>query len=356
VVVFGEELCENVLKYVPHRQWVFSIPKRLRIYFMFDRSLLAKLSLCAWKVLNLYLTQAVPYDDAKAGAVVAVQSFGDFQNFHPHLHVLATDGCFYSEGSFRVNPTPNPKDLEGMFRYEVFKMLKAEGKINDAVIENMMQWHHSGFNVYCGDAIWPHNQEGLENLARYIIRASFSQERMTYIPAHESSDGTAKVVYESKDGRTQKTFDALDWLALLTTHIPNKNEQMVRYYGYYSNKSRGLRTKAGKDSEVAALIDSDVSRKAFRKNWARLIQKIYHVDPLICPKCQGKMRVIGAIEDEVVIKKILKHLGLWLPKRSPPLRAHAPPQAVRIDYLDSQIPSADDYLIDPDYPTDSRLN
>ncbi len=67
------------------------------------------------------------------------------------------------------------------------------------------------------------------------------------------------------------------------------------------------------------------------------------MDPLICPKCQGKMRVIGAIEDEVVIKKILKHLGLWLPKRSP--RVHAPPQAVRIDYLDSQIPSADDYLI-----------
>ena len=43
-----------------------------------------------------------------------------------------------------------------------------------------------------------------------IIRASFSQERMTYIPADESSDGTAKVVYEFKDGRTQKTFDALD--------------------------------------------------------------------------------------------------------------------------------------------------
>ena len=31
-------------------------------------------------------------------------------------------------------------------------------------------------------------------------------------------------------------------------------------------------------------------------------------------------------------------------------------QVVRIDYLDSQIPSADDYLIDPDYPTDSWLN
>ena len=60
----------------------------------------------------------------------------------------------------------------------------------------MLSWHHSGFNVYCGNAIWPHNEEGLENLARYIIRASFSQERMTYIPANDSSDG-AKVVYEA---------------------------------------------------------------------------------------------------------------------------------------------------------------
>jgi hypothetical protein len=48
---------------------------------MFDRKLLTKLSRCAWKVLNLYLTQAIPYDDAKAGAAVAVQRFGDFQKF-----------------------------------------------------------------------------------------------------------------------------------------------------------------------------------------------------------------------------------------------------------------------------------
>jgi len=33
-VEFGEWLCTDVLKYVPHRQWVFSIPKRLRIYFI----------------------------------------------------------------------------------------------------------------------------------------------------------------------------------------------------------------------------------------------------------------------------------------------------------------------------------
>jgi hypothetical protein len=79
------------------------------------------------------------------------------------------------------------------------------------ILENMMNWRHSGFNVYCGKAIWPRNQEGLENLARYIIQASFFQKRMTYIAAKDSSDGVAKVICQSKDGNTSKTFNAMDW-------------------------------------------------------------------------------------------------------------------------------------------------
>jgi hypothetical protein len=54
-VQFGEWLCSQVLKSVPHRQWVFSLPKRLRIYFLFDRKLPARLSRRAWKVLSIYL-------------------------------------------------------------------------------------------------------------------------------------------------------------------------------------------------------------------------------------------------------------------------------------------------------------
>ena len=166
----------------------------------------------------------------------------------------------------------------------------------------------------------------------------------------------------SGNGKTTKTFDApvsstgqaLDWLAQLTTHIPNRGEQMVRYYGFFSNKSRGLRKKAGTDDDVPALIDSDISRQAFRKNWARLIQKIYNVDPLLCPKCQGSMKIISFIEDEEVISKILKHLGLWEVKQRPPPRANAPPLNIHIDYTDSQIPSyEDDLYCDPDYPIES---
>ncbi len=162
------------------------------------------------------------------------------------------------------------------------KLLKAHG-LPELVIENMMGWHHSGFNFYCGPSIWPGDKTGIENLARYIIRAAFSQERMRYIPASDSSDGQAKVVYQSKDGRERKVFPALDWLAQLTTHIPNRKEHMVRYAAcpavpcgsYYSNKSRGQRIKADQDNDIANIIDTGLSDKAFRKSWARLIQKIY---------------------------------------------------------------------------------
>jgi len=87
-----------------------------------------------------------------------------------------------------------------------------------------------------------------------------------------------------------------------------------------------------------------------------LIQKIYEVDPLTCPKCSGKMKVISVIEDEDVIKRSLKHLGLWELKARPPPRPNAlPKHEPFIDYshrgvgpygpeADSQLPVSDKWL------------
>ncbi|MFH2064711.1 MAG: transposase [Pseudomonadota bacterium] len=121
-------------------------------------------------------------------------------------------------------------------------------------------------NVYCGNTIWPHDQDAMEKLARYIIHAAFSQERMNYITADQTADGIVRVIYQSKNKKSSQTFQALDWLAQLTTHIPDKREYTVRYYGYYSNKSRGLRKKAGTDDDIPAVINSGLSPKEFRKS------------------------------------------------------------------------------------------
>lgn len=339
VVEFGEHLHEEVLEDVAHRQWVFSLPKRLRPYFMYDRKLLPKLSLCAWNVLSEYLKTSISKENSadkqaagkaccssmQPGCVIAVQTFGEFLNFNPHLHFIASDGCFHDDRRFIKGALPVAADLEQAFAAEVFNMLIKEEKISLSVVDNMNSWQHSGFNVYCGQAVSPFDDEGIEKLSQYIVRAPFSQERMIYIPEHDSADRKAMVIYEGKTSKLSETFTALDFLARLVTHIPGRGEQMVRYYGFYSNKSRGMRKKEEQEKQdgnnpdsVQVIVDSNIGRKKFRKNWARLIQKIYHVNPLLCPKCNGEMRIISFIEDEAAIKKILIHLNLWLPDNHDP--------------------------------------
>ena len=71
------------------------------------------------------------------------------------------------------------------------------------------------------------------------------------------------------------------------------------------------------------------------------------VDPFTCPKCQGPMAVIAFIEAEDVIKKILKHLGLWQVKpRPPPRNAQSQPLSTEphIDYSNTQVLSSDNGL------------
>ena len=93
---------------------------------------------------------------------------------------------------------------------------------------------------------------------------------------------------------------------------------MVRYYVYYSNVARGKRKEADTDDVIPFITEPAENTKALRKNWARLIQKIYEVDPLICPKCKGVMRIIRFIEDVQIIREILTHLGLWMNRSRPP--------------------------------------
>ena len=103
--------------------------------------------------------------------------------------------------------------LKKIFQHKVLGMLLRKGKITEEVVKLIMSWRHSGFNVDCGPRIQPGDEEAMENLARYVVRASFSQERMTYLPDE------SQVLYRSKDGKNEKTFDALEWLAAMCSHM-----------------------------------------------------------------------------------------------------------------------------------------
>jgi hypothetical protein len=69
-----------------------------------------------------------------------------------------------------------------------------------------------------------------------------------------------------------------------------------RYYGFYSKLSCGKRKKSEQGKLIPSILKPDGSSKEHRKNWSRFIQKICEVDPLTCPKCQGRMRILVFIK------------------------------------------------------------
>jgi hypothetical protein len=85
-------------------------------------------------------------------------------------------------------------------------------------------------------------------------------------------------MYQSKHGKQEKLLDAVEGLAALCSHVPNKGEQMVRYYGYYSNVSRGKRKKENHAGLIPCVLEPDCSSMEYRKNWATFIRP-WRVDP-----------------------------------------------------------------------------
>lgn len=76
-LVLAYHLNEDVLADVSHRQFVFTIPKRLRIYFRYDRKLLGKLSKAAWETVRDVFQDEVDCDEVSPAMIAGIQTFGD---------------------------------------------------------------------------------------------------------------------------------------------------------------------------------------------------------------------------------------------------------------------------------------
>ena len=252
---------------------------------------------------------------------MAIHTFGEYLDFHPHLHALVADGLFVRSGLFHVLPDVTLKPLEELFRARVITFLVEKGLLPPERANMLRGWVHSGFNVHRSRRVLPEEREDLERLAQYIIRNPFAVEKMQVtVPNRANPEGS--VLYRSglnpKIQRNFEVFSPCDFIAAITQHIPDKSFQLVRYYGWYSNKMRGWRYKHAAEEAKAAgqtVPIIDVSEHKPRRipsaKWRELIKKVWEADPLLCPRCSKEMRIVSLIDDKAVIERILRHLGLW---------------------------------------------
>jgi len=303
---------ENVCENVRHRQFVFTMPKRLRIFFRYDRELLKNLPKIAWQVVKAVYQAVLNRDDVVPGMIATVQTFGELAHWHPHVHVVITDGVFTLGRSFIPFLDMAVEPFLKLWEKKVFDLLLRKGKITQETIEQMKCWKHSGFSVHRKVVIEKDDGKGLENLIQYIARCPFSLSRMIRV-----TDG-GQVIYKTEHGgchrfpdpgsntlkggtaRNFQIFDPLDFLAEVTQHIPEPRVHTIRYFGWYSNKSRGVRAKREANSaemeEVIIDFEDTPFRKLCRSRWSALIRQVYEVDPLKCPECGGEMKFVSFIE------------------------------------------------------------
>ncbi len=104
-------------------------------------------------------------------------------------------------------------------------------------------------------------------------------------------------------------------------HIPPRGQQTIRYYGLYSNKSRGLPRRPppeNADAEKPAPPKPPIvppppktTARAMRPLWRDLILRVWGADPLQCPCCKGTMKVVDTFFRPGEIEFFLRLHGLW---------------------------------------------
>jgi hypothetical protein len=161
---------------------------------------------------------------------LTIQTFGDRINLHVHLHFLATEGGVDEAGVFHKIPRIDDSPLAEVFAREVLAMLVRKELLSPEWAERILSWPHTGFNVH--SLVRTKTKPETERVGKYMIRPVLSLDRLSFL----EQEGKVGYWYGEK-GAGQKTevMDYLEFIARVTSHIPDKGQVMVRYYGLYAN-------------------------------------------------------------------------------------------------------------------------
>jgi hypothetical protein len=330
-VAWARWVATTLARRVPHRQVVVTLPKILRPYFRYERSLLTELSRWVYECV-CELLGTLADEPVRPGCVSVLEQAGNLLDPQPHLHQIVTSGAFDHSGC-RFYPAPDElwRLLEERVRTKVLEELLDRGLITRERREMLLSWRHSGFSVHVGREAAADDRDGLERIARYARRLHVADSRVHY---DEQKD---RVLYSSgkkvhpKYKANFRVFEARDFVAHLAGFIPDPYHHETIAYGEYSNVVRGLRLKARTEPRLA--VQAVSYRRAYAA-WRELIKHVYEVDPLTCPRCGDELRLVALLVQADVIEKIMRHLGMWPPPFRPPKASRAPPAQASLPFQD----------------------
>jgi hypothetical protein len=381
-------LVDEVLPVKPVRQWVLSFPIQLRVLLAVRPQIMSKILNIATGVISDHLCNKAGFkrSQAKSGSVTLIQRFGGSINLNVHFHQIFLDGVYEldEEGKpahFHITKAPTLKELGDCLEriiQKVAKWLEKRGIIerdqdslqldlseDDALsklqagaasyrftmgpnkgkkaltLKTVPDTDHaatkglvaksSGFSLHAGVSFTATERQKIEKLCRYIARPAIALDRLQLNPR-------GQVVYTLKrpydDGTTHIVMTPLELMERLAAIIPRPRVHLTRFAGVFGPhyKYRSMVVPKPKAVQTTDTVEDDKPSSNSQMSWARLLKRVFNIDVQTCHLCSGPMKVIAAIEDPQVIKKILSHLRLptkppepW-PARGPPADEFDPQQ------------------------------
>ena len=204
-------LVDAVLPRVQFRQWVLSVPKRVRWHLRAQARSRQRPAAVFLRAVETTIRQRSPGapPGARYGAVAFVHRFGSYLNSHVHFHVLVTDGVFSADadGGAVFHPAldlaaADFAAVQAKMRQRGLRWLLRHGHLDDLAVHTLDTPDHAGgWSVDASVTVPGWDRHGLERLVRYCARPPLSGERLGRLNADDL------LVYRLRkptlDGRTE---------------------------------------------------------------------------------------------------------------------------------------------------------
>lgn len=208
--------------------------------------------------------------DLDVGLICVLHPFGKDMKFHPHLHLLITEGGFDKNGKFhRITHFP-AEAFRRCWQYVVLDRFQELGFPNEAATA-LYRKYPQGFYV------WVHKRGRISHpklvaryVGRYVRHPAIANRRITYF------DGDiVKFYYDDEGAIVNVVMTADEFITALIQHIPPPQFKMVRYYGAYAR---------GRKRCFGAKIQSGIKQLT--------LYKFGLIKPILCPRCKGELEFV----------------------------------------------------------------
>lgn len=293
----------------PHRQFVFSVPEEYRYFFQKYHFLLNILFSAVSDSFNFLLGNnkgIAKKEHRQLGFISFLHTFGRDMKWNPHLHVLIAERYINISNEikkFDYFPFEKLRKTYMFFLMRKIYSALANSEIADKadvsklflINKKLFHTFSKGFYVH-GPKLKNHSISSVKAIANYISRyashPAISERRITSYDKELNLvswfyDPHEDVHLENEDDKLGRQFISehpFEFIKRLIIHIPDKYFHQVRYYGFYSNNSRLLKSSSLFSKKQLKAMENDTL-------WIRGLINTFGYSPLICDVCGQRMHL-----------------------------------------------------------------